>query len=179
MNLRAGRLGSDVVGDSVDTGNLVRNPRRDLSEHGRGEVEPAGKKKQGNRDISTRRGQTESHHALTTRPDEKGVDSPIGRHKVIRRDRPQRNHLIVRPLVSRDSDRLDRQQRRERLRDLVVQTSGSDLLDVDGVGLLEEGDLLSVDRSQDSDRETGSGEGVSADEVGGDAEETTEGSDLV
>lgn len=90
-----------------------------------------------------------------------------------------RTHLIVRPLVSSDSDGLDGQKRRKRLRNLVVKASGSNLLDVDGVGLLEDGDLVPGDGTEDSDGESRSGEGVSSDEVRRNAEESAEGSDLV
>src|SRR5439155_5470388 len=45
---------------------------------------------------------------------------PIRRHPIPTRHRPQRDHVIVRAEVSHHADRLDREQHREGLPDLVV-----------------------------------------------------------
>jgi hypothetical protein len=104
---------------------------------------------------------------------------PVGSHEVLRLDRPQADNLLVSPPVTLNTNRLDRQQRRERLSDLVVETGLADLLDEDLVGVLGDLDLLAGDGTEDTDGESRSGEGVTADEVSGDVEETTEGADFV
>lgn len=106
-------------------------------------------------------------------------NSPIGRHKVLGLDSTKRDDLVVRPLITLHSDSLDRQERDKRLRDVVVQPGLPDLFDVDDVGGLEDGDLFPGDFAKDSDSETRTREGVTADEVGGNVEQSTEGSDLV
>lgn len=113
--------------------------------------------------------------AFTARP----LYPPVSSHKVLGRDRPDRNDLVVRPRVTSNTNRLHRQQRHEGLRDLVVQARSSDLLDVDVVRVLQNGDLITGDLSQDSDGKTRSGEGVSSDELGWDAEQSAERSHLV
>jgi hypothetical protein len=65
------------------------------------------------------------------------------------------------------------------LRDLVVKTSSSDLLNVDLIGVLQNLDLFSGNFTENSNGKTGSREGVSADQMGGNVEETTESSDFV
>jgi hypothetical protein len=102
-----------------------------------------------------------------------------GSHEVVGGDSSESNDLVVRPLVTGNTDSFDGKESGERLRDLVVQAGSSDLLDVDGVGLLEEGDLVARDGSEDSDGESRSGEGVSANEVLGDVEQSSEVSDLI
>ena len=103
----------------------------------------------------------------------------IRRHEVLALHRPQRDDLLVRPLVAHDADGLHGQEHREGLRDLVVEVRLADLFDVDDVGVLEDGDLGAGDGAEDADRETWSGEGVALDEWSGNAEETTEGADFV
>jgi hypothetical protein len=65
------------------------------------------------------------------------------------------------------------------LRDLVVKTSSSDLLNVDLIGVLQNLDLFSGNFTENSNGKTWSREGVSADQMGGNVEETTESSDFV
>lgn len=81
-------------------------------------------------------------------------NAPISSHEVLALHRAQRNHLLnhqqtmynarstqyllIRPLIPHNAYRPYRQQHRKRLRDLVVQARASDLLDVDGVRLLQD-----------------------------------------
>jgi hypothetical protein len=177
-DVRSGRLGGDVVGDSVDAGDLVGDTGGDLSKDGRGEVEPERKKRKRN----------QLHYSVSIHK-KGGADdeakrsgkgnSPIGSHKVIRSNSPQGDNLIVRPLVTSNTNGLDRQQRGERLGDLVVEAGRADFFNVDSVGFLEKGDLLAGDGAEDSDGETGSRERMSANEVLGNFEKAAEGADLV
>jgi len=157
-NLRSRRLRRDVVDNPVHTLDLVRDPRRDLLQHGRRENEPAC--------------QLLAHLHLQLR-------SPVSSHEVLCGDRPEGDDLVVRPRISGNTDRLDRQQCHERLRDLVVQAGGSNLLDVNVVCVLQDGDLIARHLSEDSDGETRSREGVSSDELSGDAEQSAKGAHLV
>ena len=88
-------------------------------------------------------------------------------------------HLVVRPLVTLNTNGLDRQQGNESLRDLIVQTSSSNFLNVDLVGVLQDLNLFTRDFAKDSNSETGTREGVSADQVSRNVEKSTESSDLV
>ena len=106
-------------------------------------------------------------------------DIPVGRHKVLGGDSSEGDDLVISSSVSSDTDRLDRQQGDESLGDLVVETGGSDLLDVNVIGVLEDLDLVSGDFTEDSDGETRSGEGMSSDKLSRDTEQSSEGSDLV
>jgi hypothetical protein len=127
---------------------------------------------------------------------EKG--GPVGSHEVLRLHRPQRHnliatsatnsqmpngksaaHLVISPRITHHTDGLDRQQSHKRLTDLVVQSGRSNFLNVDVVGLLKNLDLLAGDLAEDADGKTGAGEGVAADEVGGDIEESAECADFV
>ena len=96
-----------------------------------------------------------------------------------KRQDARRTHLLVCPRIAHDADSFDRQQDTESLRNLVVQPRLSDLLDVDPVGFLQDGNLLAVDGSKNADCESWSGEGMPANEVGWDIEQASECSDLV
>lgn len=91
----------------------------------------------------------------------------------------RKTDLLIGPSITLYTDRLDRQQRSESLRDLIVQSSGSDLLDEDRIGVLTDLYLRGGHFSENPDRETRSREGVSTDEVGGNVEQSTEGSYFV
>ena len=54
-----------------------------------------------------------------------------------------------------------------------------DFFDVDAIGVLEDLDLFPCDGAEDADSETGTGEGMALNEVGGDGEEASEGADFV
>jgi hypothetical protein len=105
--------------------------------------------------------------------------SPIRRHKVLGLNGSESNDLLISPLVSLNTDSLYGQERDKRLRDVVVQSGLSDLFNVDGIGGLEDLDLFPGDFSQDSDGETGTGEGVTSDQMGGDVKQTTKSSNFV
>ena len=78
-----------------------------------------------------------------------------------------------------NTDSLYGQERDKRLRDVIVQSGLSDLFNVDDIGGLEDLDLLPGNLSQDSDSETGTGEGVTSNQMGRDVKQTTESSDFV
>ena len=63
--------------------------------------------------------------------------------------------------------------------DLVVESRITNFLDVNLVRLLEDLDLIARDRPEDTDSEPRTGEGMTLDQVVGDGEKTTEGTDLV
>jgi hypothetical protein len=65
------------------------------------------------------------------------------------------------------------------LRDLIVQPGFANLFDKDLVGVLSDRDLGTSDLSQDTDRESRSGERVSHDQVFGNLEESSESSNLI
>lgn len=89
------------------------------------------------------------------------------------------SYLVVSPLVSLDTDSLNRQKSHKRLRDLVVQASGTDFFNVNLVGMLQDLDLVSGNFAENSDGKTRAGEGVSTDQVGGNVEKSAKSSDLV
>lgn len=78
-----------------------------------------------------------------------------------------------------NTDSLYGQERDKRLRDVIIQSGLSDLFNVDDIGGLEDLDLLPGNLSQDSDSETGTGEGVTSNQMGRDVKQTTESSDFV
>ena len=55
------------------------------------------------------------------------------------------SHLVICSRVSRDTHSLDGQQRHKRLTDLIIQSCFTDLLNVDVIGMLEDGDLFASD----------------------------------
>ena len=67
----------------------------------------------------------------------------------------------------------------EGLPDLPLEAGGADLLADDGVGPLEQGDLLGRDLADDADAEAGAGEGLAPDDLVGEAELGAEGAHLV
>lgn len=88
-------------------------------------------------------------------------------------------HLLVGPLITHDTDGLDRKEDGECLAYLVVQTSLTDLGDIYFVRLLEYPDLLACDWPKNTNGESGSREGVALNKVGGNVEKATERTDLV
>ena len=94
-------------------------------------------------------------------------------------DRSQCDHLFICPLVTHHTDSLYGQQHCKRLTDLVVDSGLADFFDVDAIGLLEDLDLLASNGTEDPNSETGAGEGMTLDKVGGDREEATESPNLI
>ena len=89
----------------------------------------------------------------------------VGGHAVGRGDGAQRAHVIVGARVAHDADGVHRQQHGERLPDLVVEPGLADLVEVDGVGLAQDRQLLLGDLAGDADGEAGTGERMAADEM--------------
>ena len=87
---------------------------------------------------------------------------PIGGHAVATRDRAQRHHVIVGAPVSHHANRLDGQQDRERLPDLVVQSGRADLVEIDRVDLPQEVQPLFTHGPQHPDRQARPGERMPA-----------------
>ena len=81
-------------------------------------------------------------------------------HEIRRLHSSQRNHLLMHSLVSHDAHCLHRQQRRERLADLVIQARSSDLFDEDIVCLPCNGHLLACDLTQNPDGDAWAREGM-------------------
>ena len=94
-------------------------------------------------------------------------------------DRSQCDHLFICPFVTHHTNSLYGQQHCKRLTDLVVDSGLADFFDVDAIGLLEDLDLLASNGTEDPNSETGAGEGVTLDKVGGDREEATESPNLI
>lgn len=105
--------------------------------------------------------------------------SPSSSHEIGGLCGTKRNDLVVCALVTLHTNSADWQKNSESLADLVVQTGLANLLDIDAVGMLQDLHLLSCNCTQDSDSETGAGEGVSAHEVSGNAEKSAEYTDFV
>lgn len=74
--------------------------------------------------------------------------------------------------VSHHTNSSDGQQSSKRLRDLIVKTRLSDFLDEDSVCLLGNFDLLPCDWAKNADSKTWSWEGMSANQMGGNAEQS-------
>jgi len=88
-------------------------------------------------------------------------------------------HLLISPAITLHTNSLHGEESSESLSDIVVEASSADLIDEDLVGVLSNLDLRGVDLAENADGESWAGEGVTADEVGGDVEETAEGADFV
>src|SRR5262249_43519366 len=67
--------------------------------------------------------------ARDARDQARGQPGPVRRHAVLAVHRPQRDHLLVRPLVALDPDGLEREQHREGLPGAVVPAGAPQLLD--------------------------------------------------
>ena len=108
-----------------------------------------------------------------------GKPVPVRGHEVVGGHRADRQHLLVGPLVAHHPDRPHRQQHAQRLGDLVVQPGPPNLLDDDGVGLLQGRDPLAVHRAEDPHRQARARERVAPDELVRQAELLAEPPDLV
>uniref|UniRef100_A0A0N4ZGT3 NAD-specific glutamate dehydrogenase n=1 Tax=Parastrongyloides trichosuri TaxID=131310 RepID=A0A0N4ZGT3_PARTI len=94
----------------------------------------------------------------------------VSGHAVGRGDGAQGQHLFIGAGVALDADRLDRQQHGEGLPDVVVQARLADLVQIDGVRVLERGDGLRRDLAGDADGQARTGERMAADEGVGQAQ---------
>ena len=79
-----------------------------------------------------------------------GDACPVSRHEVRRRNAAQCQRVIIGTEITHDADRADVCQSGEVLVDLTIETGLRDLLTVDGVGILNDLDLLGCDLSDDS-----------------------------
>jgi hypothetical protein len=82
-------------------------------------------------------------------------------------------------VVTHHTNSLNRQQSSVSLRDLTVQSSLLDFINVDEVGVTSNGDLFGGDFTKDTDGDTWTREGVAPDQIFVDLEEGAEGSDFV
>ena len=103
----------------------------------------------------------------------------VRRHAVGRGDGAQRADVIVGAPVAHHADRAHRQQHGEGLPDLVVETGLADLVEVDGVGLAQDVELLACDLAGDADGEARAWKRMAADEALGQAELSAQRADLV
>ena len=87
--------------------------------------------------------------------------------------------MVVGAVVAHDADGAHGEEDGEGLPDRVVEAVAADLVEIDGVGLAEDRELLAGDGAGAADGEAGAGEGVAADEAVGQAELAAEGADLV
>lgn len=79
----------------------------------------------------------------------------------------QASYLLIRPLVTHDTDRFHGQQNGKRLADLIVQVRLTDLLDVDVVRVLQNLHLLARDRTKDPYSEPRTRERMALDKMRG------------
>ena len=88
----------------------------------------------------------------------------VGGHAVDAGDGAERADVVVGAAVAHDADGADGEEDGEGLPDGVVEAVAADLVEIDGVGLAEDGELLAGDVAGAADGEAGAGEGVAADE---------------
>ena len=79
----------------------------------------------------------------------------VGGHAVGRGDGAQRADEIVGARIAHHADRAHRQQHGEGLPDLVVEPPLSDLVEIDGVRLAQDGELLLGDLAGNADGKAG------------------------
>lgn len=131
---RRGRLGRDVVAHAVGAGNLGHDAAGDAGQHVVGQL------------------------------------GPVGGHGIAGLDGAQDDRALISALVAHNANGLDVGQDREilpaavlgvALAGLLKQTLvvGVELLAHDSVGVLENLELLLVDRTDDADGQTGPGKG--------------------
>ncbi len=90
-----------------------------------------------------------------------------------------RDDVFVTPLVAHHADGRDGDQDRQGLRDAAVEAGGFDLVDQDFVGGSEDFETFGRDFAQDADAQAGAGEGVTPDDVFGQAQVLADDADLV
>ena len=151
---RRGRLGRDVVAHAVGAGDLGHNATTDAGQ------------------------------------DVVGKLGPVGGHGIAGLDGAQDDRALVGALVSHDADGLDVRQHRKVLPAGVLGVAlaglleealvvGVKLLAHDGVGALQDLQLLLVHRTDDADGQAGAGERLAEDDVLGQAKGQTQRADLV
>ncbi len=93
----------------------------------------------------------------------------LGGHEVARENGSERDGMVVRPAVSHDADASHIRERGEVLAEGLVDAGLGDLFAIDGIGLLDDLDLLRRDLADDADAEAGARERLAIDEMLGDA----------
>ena len=88
----------------------------------------------------------------------------VGGHAVGRGDGAQRADIVVGARVAHHADGAHRQQHGEGLPDRVVEPGLPDLVEIDGVGLAQDGELLLGDLAGNADGKAGAREGMAVDE---------------
>ena len=78
---------------------------------------------------------------------------PACRHEVDRLDGPERDHVVIAPPVTHDTDRTHRQEHGKGLADSVVQVVRAEFLDEDIVGELQQLGKLAPDLAEDAHAE--------------------------
>ena len=103
----------------------------------------------------------------------------IRRHPVHRRDRAQRKRIVIGAPVAHHAHGAHRQNGGKGLPDLVIKPVLADLVDINRIGPAQDVQLFARDLAGAADGQTRTGEGVSADKAGGQAQLATQGADLV
>ena len=109
-----------------------------------------------------------------------GQPRPVGRHRVVARDRADHDDVAVRALVALHADRADVRQHAEGLPQLAVEAGVADLVLEDVVGVAQEVEArLARLAADDADRQAGAGERLAPDEALGHPELGAHRADLV
>src|SRR5215208_5509157 len=104
---------------------------------------------------------------------------PVSRHSIDARDRPNRQHTLVRPQIAHHAHRRNRQKHRKCLPDAVIQLGEFQLLFDYQIGRPEQFQMLIGDLTQYPDGETGAGERMPSEEIFGYSQVTAYRSDFV
>ena len=103
----------------------------------------------------------------------------VGGHAVRRGHRAQSEDGFIGPRIAHDANGVDRQKDGESLPDGVVEAGGADFFQPDGVGPLEDGDLLRRHLAWDADGKTWPGKRMATDEGGRQTQFSPERANLV
>src|SRR6185437_13781094 len=108
-----------------------------------------------------------------------GEVGPVGRHAVLGMDGAQGAGKAVGAEVTHDPDAADPQQNGEGLPEAVVPAGALDLLDRDGVGLLQQVDFLRGHLAQYAHRQAGAGKGLTTQQLSINAQVGADAADFV
>ncbi len=108
-----------------------------------------------------------------------GDSGPVGGHEVGGVDAAEGDDVLVGAAVAHDADGSDGEDRGEGLGGGAVEVFGDDFFEEDFVGVAEDGKFFVGDFADAADGEAGAGEGVSPDDVLGEAEEFADFADFV
>ena len=104
---------------------------------------------------------------------------PVGGHAVGARHSAQRHNILIGAEVAHHAHAAHRQQNRESLPDLVVQTALADLLEVNRVGAAQNVERGFGHRAEHADPQTGTRKWVPSDDLLGQSELATDVAHLV